>query len=466
MTSSSPPASPSPPERRNRPTTWRRAPGADETWRVRNPTLHRRLETFTVEASGLLSTRLAAGDEMGFELCEEGGQGSAQLYCYRPLTAPFIRERRRVLATLGSHQPAAESLAECETLDLYLSAMGEVRIPGDRIGRATVALELFLCSMYAERSDFGFEPAHFETAFSELERTVYPERAAVMVIAPVFGIALDHGTTELTLGEGLSLIRGDGFGDAPLEAVWSEGGEEPNVLAVLVVEDEGRSGAVGLARTRFRRLLSALRLFERGTYALGPLAWTRASGGRWRMVPTGASGRTGGVRLLTIIPAVQEEELRAFWRLVGRRGGAAGGGELAWALARFEMGCERSVALEALTDHLLALRALLEPEGPQSGRLAQRLAVICAQPDARAALARRVVRAIDLERAVITGMASPGDTRGPFGSDHGESVEALVEELAAHLRAMLRDTLCGHLDGDLCSVADELLEEAAEEVSR
>jgi hypothetical protein len=430
---------------------------------VRNPALHRRLETFAVEASGLLSTRMAAGEEMGFELCEEGGNGGAPLYCYRPLTAPFIRERRGPLATLPSHATATQLLAECEALDLYLSAHGEVRIPGDRLGRAAAALELFLCAMYAERSDFGFEPSHFETAYAELERTVYPDRAAVTVIAPVLGIALDHGRTELTLGDGLSLIRGDALGDAPPEAVWSEGGEEPSVLAVLVVEDEGRAGAVGLARTRFRRLLSALRLFERGTYALGPLAWTRASGGRWRMVPTGASGRMGGMRLLTIIPVGQEEELRAFWRLVGRRGGAAGGAELAWALARFEMGCERPASLEALTDHLLALRALLEPEGPQSGRLAQRLAVICAQPAERAALARRVARAIDLERAVITGMTGADGGRA---SSAGGSIEALVEELAAHLRAMLRDTLCGHLDADLCGVADELLEEAADGVAR
>jgi hypothetical protein len=36
-----------------------------------------------------------------------------------------------------------------------------------------------------------------------------------------------------------------------------------------------------------------------------------------------------------------------------------------------------------------------------------------------------------------------------------------VEELAEHLRAILRDALCGHLDADLCAVADELLAEAA-----
>ncbi len=36
-------------------------------------------------------------------------------------------------------------------------------------------------------------------------------------------------------------------------------------------------------------------------------------------------------------------------------------------------------------------------------------------------------------------------------------VDALVDELAEHLRALLRDVLCGHLDSDLRVLADELL---------
>jgi hypothetical protein len=433
---------------------------------VRNAVLHRQLEAFAVDASGALSALAAAGEELGFELREELGSGAASLYFYQPLTGRFIRERRQRLATLPSHRQAAHGLAECEAIDIYLTGRGEVRIPGDRVGRAELALEAFLCAMYSERTDFGFEPAHFEAAYSELERTVYAERGAATVIVPVLGIALDPDTTELTLGDGLSLIRGEALAGAPSEAVWVEGAAEPSVLAVLTVNREhGRRGAVPLARTRFRRVLSALRLLERGTYALGPLSWARTNAG-WRMVPTGSSGRggsVGGTRRLTIIASSQQEELRAFWRLVNRRGGAAGAGEVAWALARFEMGCERAAPLEALTDHLLALRALLEPEGPASGRLAQRLAVICAQADNRAALARRTTRAIELERAVITGMAGPAGSGALSG--RGESVEALVDELAGHLRAILRDALCGHLDADLCGVADELLAQAAGEIS-
>ena len=135
----------------------------------------------------------------------------------------------------------------------------------------------------------------------------------------------------------------------------------------------------------------------------------------------------------------------------GRGPDNSGAGEAAWALSRFEMGCERVVPFEALTDYLLALRALLEPEGPASGRLAQRLSMICAAPEARAGLAERTAHAISLERAVIAGLA-PATT----------GVDALVEEIAEHLRAILRDMLCGHLDADLRGVADELLAEAAD----
>jgi hypothetical protein len=106
------------------------------------------------------------------------------------------------------------------------------------------------------------------------------------------------------------------------------------------------------------------------------------------------------------------------------------------------------VPAEALSDHALALRALLEPEGPGSGRLAGRVAALCATEDGRAALAERVARTVALERPVIAGLAVD------------PAIDGLVAELAGHLRALLRDVLCGHLDADLRSVADEILAEA------
>jgi hypothetical protein len=265
------------------------------------------------------------------------------------------------------------------------------------------------------------------------------------VLAPLLGVALDHAAKELALGEGLSLARGDCFPDAPAEAVWGEN-EEPNVLAVLrVTQDRSSRPPISTARARFRRLLTALRLFERGGYAVGPVGWSRTDFGPWCPVPLGSSGRP---RLITFISVEQEDEFRAFCSLIARR--VPSSGELAWALNRFEMGCERLAPFEAVTDYLLALRALLEPEGPASGRLAGRLAAICARPEDRADLAERVARTISLEKAVIAGIA-PSERGG----------DALVEELSEHLRALLRDTVCGHLAPDLRGVADELLGEAA-----
>jgi hypothetical protein len=313
-------------------------------------------------------------------------------------------------------------------------------------------LGVFLESVFTERSSFGFEPAAFEGAYAELERAIYEGHCTTTVIAPLLGVALDPDTIELALGDGLSLIRGDALADVPPEAVWGES-EEPNVLALLAIDAQGSDRPpVAVARARFRHVLSALRLFESGGYAVGPVGWARTEAGSWRSVSIGVAGRP---RLLTIVPAAQEQELRAFCRLVARRDPHP---ELAWALSRYEMGCERLSPAEALTDYLLALRALLEPEGPASGRLAQRLAVICARPEDRVALTERTARAVALERSVIGGLS-----RGrSAGREDPARPNALVDELAENLRAVLRDMLCGHLEADLVSVADDLLAEVAD----
>jgi hypothetical protein len=423
---------------------------------VRNATLHGILEAFTADAATRLAEATATGDEIPFEVVETDGgprSGRVPLYCYRPLTGAFIRERLGVLAALPTYAPAARALEPVEGTAAYMRQRGEERIPREARERADGALRCFLGRVFEERSEFGFDQVRFDVAYEEFERALYDGRCVTVVLAPLLGVALDPQTDELDLGDGLSLVRGDTMPDAPSEAIWGHpgevGGEEPGVLAVLrTAQDRALPAPVSTARARFRRILTALRLFERGGYALGPVAWTRVDDGAWRPVPLGTSGRP---RFLTLIPAAQEDELRAFCNLVARR--MPTGGEVAWALSRFEMGCERLAPFEALTDYLLALRALLEPEGPSSGRLAQRLAVICARVEGRAALAERTAHAISLERAVIAGLA-PADN-GPTHPD------ALVEELAEHLRGILRDVLCGHLDIDVRGVADELLAEAA-----
>jgi hypothetical protein len=153
---------------------------------------------------------------------------------------------------------------------------------------------------------------------------------------------------------------------------------------------------------------------------------------------------------MLVVSPEQEDELRAFCNLVSRR--APHANEIAWALRRFELGCERASEYEGLSDHLLALRVLLgapselQPDGSPDGLLAARLAALCATPDLRGALSERTLKALALERHVIAGTAV-----------ERASGLAIARELSNNLRALLRDVVCGHLSGELASLADELL---------
>jgi len=405
---------------------------------MRSHTLHSALRAFTEEAGGLLAGETARGAEIPFELVEEGGRARTPLYCYRPLTGEFVRTHASALEGLPSHPAAMRGLSEhADRIPRYLSAVG------DRpAGGAQAALNAFLAAVYAEQTDFALEDARFDRAYSQLEDALFAGRTDATVAVPVLG--LDIASDEVVLGEGLTLRRTDTLPGAPADA-----SEQSDVVAVFraVVEDRAPDPFAQAGR-RFRRLLTALRLYDDGGIALGPVAWTRVDGGPWRAGLLGTGAGASAYEGLILLEADEEDELRAFCSLIGRR--LPRSGELAWALGRYEMACERGAATEALTDVLLGLRALLEPEGPQSGQLPARLAVLCATPDDHAALAARAAHAISLERAIVAGTAP-----------RGEQVDALIDELGGHLRALLRDVLCGHLDSDLRSVADRLITEGA-----
>ncbi|MEA2194299.1 MAG: hypothetical protein QOG42_733 [Solirubrobacteraceae bacterium] len=411
---------------------------------MRHRPLHAALSAFADEAAHRLAAATADGDEVPFEIIESrGARRDTPLYCYRPLTETFVRDRKGVLELLASYPAAARALAALDGVEDYLRAQSEPRVPGEPRERADIALRVFISRVFSEATEFVITPERFDRAYRELEDALLEGRADAVVVAPLLGLQIV--SAEVPLGQGLSLIRGDELPGAPAEAVWPAGADEPAVLACLTLTDDPAAPApLSEADVRFRRLLTALRLYDPLRVALGPVAWQRTAGGPWSSGGLGASGRASGVLL---VEEAAEDELRAFCNLVARR--TPRSGELAWALRRFELGCERPSAFETLTDHLLALRALLEPEGPQSGRLAGRVAALCATPEQRSAVTERVAHAASLERSIIAGVAP---------TDGG--VEKLLAQITGHLRALLRDVLCGHLDSDLRSVADRLLAEA------
>jgi hypothetical protein len=403
---------------------------------MHNRALHDSLAAFVEEAAWQLAEEVSGGAEIPFEL-DATPTRSSPLYCYRPLTGRFIAQRIGMLSRLPSYPQAAQGLTALPDLPAYLQRRGR-RVPaGDPRALADSALQAFLGAVWADATDFTFERERFRAAYAELEEVAYADCELSVVITAVEGLVIE--SDEVPLGEGLSLVRATTLADAPAGLA-----ADPNAtVAVLALETSAGDGrALENAGRRLRRLQTALRLWDDAEPALGPTAWARTDGSAWMAVPlaTGLRRPAGDC----LLPADEEDPLRAFCGLVSRRTPRAG--ELAWALRRFELGCERGSAVEALTDWLMAARALFADveRGGYDG-VAERVAAICAEVDDRARLEGRVREAISLERTAMAGMVR--------GTDE---VEALVSELGGCLRAVLRDVLCGHLDPGLRGVADEL----------
>jgi hypothetical protein len=413
-----------------------------------NRQLQAALAAFAEEAAWQLAADTADGAELRYEVVDSSRRPrDTPLYCYRPLTAAFIDERIGILGRLPSYLPAVHALMATNGLDAYLETRGEHRLAPDGRERADAVLRAYLARVFEDSSDFVLSAERVERAYDELQAVISDGRTETIVVIPLLG--LETTSPEIPLGDGLSLARGDAFTEAPDDAVWPRGAQAPCVLAVLRWEAApGDESPLDHARVRMRRLLTALRLFDGSGICFGPAAWTQTGGGTWQPFVLGHG--TGLPRGRSVIGSEQEDELRAFCNLVTRR--TPNSGELAWALRRFEMGCERASRFDALTDHLLALRALLEPEGAASGRLAGRVAALCAVPAQRSALTERIAHVTSLERAIVTGLAP---------SEAG--VAMLIDEVGAHLRAILRDVLCGHLAADVCVVADGLIDGAADQ---
>jgi len=409
----------------------------------------RQLETSLTEffgaASAYLRAEIAAGAEVPFELGAQTGRrggGGTPLYTYRALTGEFISERDGALKRLPGHADVAKLLERFEGLDRYLASVGGDAARARGRTRVRAAVKALLEEVFDEQTDFELRPERVEATLQRLQHSTLANASEISLVATLHGVTI--GSAELQLTKGLRIAQRDALQEVPDEAVAAADSDlaESHLIVAYTTEQDDVGEALDGGREVLRDLLSALRLFGDGRVTLGALAWARVGGGPWSPLALGAGGRPHGMLVVTV---EQEDELRAFCSLVSRR--APHDNDLAWALRRFELGCERVSPYEALTDNLLALRALLEPEGPASGLLAGRLAALCATAEQRAELTERMTRAVALERSLIAGTArKDAASRG------------LADDVANHLRSLLRDVICGHLDSDLAVIADELLE--------
>src|SRR3954451_15942435 len=413
---------------------------------MRNRRLHDSLRVFALDSARALSEDIEAGAEVAFEL-DERSTGRSVLYRYRPLIATFISERWQQLRTLESFRPAADELGSGSAA--YLRVQG---LAAD--ADSEPALLAMLERIWEDATSFGFPEDRFERVYEEVERALYEGVLQSAIAAPLPGLVMERDRVEL--GDGMALVRGDLSG-VPAEAVWPNGTSEidrgrvqPNVVALIDAELPADAHLpVPEARWQLRRLVTAFRLWRAGSVWLLGIGWARADDGPWRQVALQpAPPARGGAWALG---GEEEEGFKQFAALVAAWEPA---GPLAWALARFDMGCERSSDGEALSDYLLALRGPLDAVD-EAGQptLPRRLAALCAEAPNRGFLMFRIEAALELELALIKGV--PIDAWAPpRGIQSGRELVAEVEE---HLRALLRDVVCGYLKPELASMADEIL---------
>ncbi len=409
---------------------------------MRNRALHAALRDFALEAAALLTDALREGGEIEFDVVDEGDQRGPTLYRYRPRTAEFVAARWEGLRALESCRRAGAELGAGATLWLRVNGMS-----GDR---AEPALRAMLERLYEDATDFGFPEQRFERLYAELEQTLYRDVVHTRVVAPLHGVLLEPESVDL--GDGLSLLRGERAG-LPPEAAWADGGVLPQAVCVLERDTTPSEPLRAAAATaRFTRLVTAMRLFKPGAVSLGQVGWWRAGDARWAAVALASGGPARGEDWA--LADGDQDELRDLVRLCDEE---LSDGVTSWALARFEMGCSRLTAAEALSDYLLALRALLAATTDAGqASLALRVAALCAEEGQRREVQRKVELAVSLERFVMGGAGQLDE------SIRVESPNALVSELERHLRALLRDILCGYLDPDLKGVADDILLESRE----
>lgn len=410
---------------------------------MRDLHLRHTLTTLSRDAAETLTGLVEGGQEIQYEIGEPGeGFAFSQ---YQPLTARYVRDNAADLRELPTFAEAVETMRRSEIAGPYLEEAG-IAPPADPVERSTLAVTYFLARLWDGCATFEPDDERFAAAVAEIEDCAEPEEGEVEAIVPLVGFQMP--ATRLDLN-GASIVRADAV-DVPAEAARGErpsgAAWEPTFLisARVSLDPDGGLGGAGerVART-FERVVTTLRLYKAGGVGLAPHGWVRVSGDRWRRIATGAGRpRAGGYRLLD----GDAEALVDLSRTVSVHQQRVK--RLRRALLRFEAGLDRRGAVDALNDHLLALRFLLEGEGPAGVGLPMRVAALSGASD-RTEAKETIERAISLEREIWSG--EPAQVPGAPGPS---DIAARVEDL---LRAILRRGVTGELGNDFRAAADEAL---------
>jgi hypothetical protein len=403
---------------------------------VRDFLLNESLRRLSTEAATRFNAMVAEGEQIPFDVATDTAEDSP-FYSYVPQTGRYVAERTGELHALPGWNAAREAVVEAGVASTYLEARGEI-VPAEPGTRAERMLEVFFIGLWEGSTGFALDRERLEGQIATLDAEARSADDADVLIVPIVGLRMSMN--RLQLPNGVRIVRADSIA-APVEAMRSEGmgraAWEPQFLAVA---EQGGDHGADEALHQLRELISVMRMFKVGGIGLGPFAFAPTGEDTWRRITTGAPAtRPGGYRL-----SEQEgTELADFAAQLEQRPDPDSA--LSWAVGRFEMGGERESAMEGLSDHLLALRAVLEGHGPVGASLPLRASALIADDNFDRIEAReRVEEVLELERALMNGRILDG------------AIE-LATWIEDGVRRLLRQAALGELGSDLSATADETL---------
>lgn len=419
--------------------------------------LHDSLRALTDDAARLLDDHLASGAEIPFEVGEAPARDettrrdgrdapSATMFAYRPLTSEFVVSHADQLRQLPTFENAAQHLSRTRGMIAYLRVRNEPVLDVGELTHARLGALAFLGAVWSDAEHFADWGDRFERAYSELESVALAERLVTTVFIPVHGVVVDGD--GVNLGAGVELIRPDELDPECAERFSDSAAGADAFCSISVDAPSDAPTPMAEVRALARNVLTSLRLFKPGSVAMSMTAQAD-TGGAWHHVslPFSGKARYDAWHLLD----GEEDELRQFLSAVRRVEKRT---RVAWSLKRFEMGLERGVPAEGLTDFLIALAALLEVRD-ETGRAAMpaRISALCAREDERYEVRAVMEAAFALERLAVDGAVGRQDRkrlakRPPLD---------VIADTERYLRALLHDLVCGYLSTDLRALADEIL---------
>ncbi len=408
---------------------------------MHDPVLDEALKRLAAEASTRFTSLVATGDEIPFDVAENNGD-SSHFYRYVPLTSRYISSHLDELRSLPSYGPARGAVASSNVAAPYLEARG-IPVPSEPNRRAEEMLAVFITSLWEGTTEFSLDISRVEAALASLEVESRDIHEADVLLAPLVGFEMTP--TELELSNGLKIVRADSV-DAPLEATTSEGTERsPWQQAFLALAPLGdTSEDPRLAVEKLHELVRALRLFKEGSVGLGPFAFAPIGDEAWRRVETGAAPSRPGSYFLIESESNSLDEFMLKLAESSPRNEA-----IAFAEKRFQFGCERARPVDALCDHLLAIRSALGGQGVIDAPLAARAAaLITGEADDQVAR-KRIESALDLEQSLIN-----NEETMMVGGESSSYLAAWVEDSTRHI---LREAVLGTYESNLNIVAEETL---------